>query len=181
MQNINTECELKFKLQGNLKSFLKGKSTTKLCIVQTYLNMEDDNTLNFIKQHTSLEDTSCFTECRVRIINKKNAFITLKSKGDLERKELEKEISLKASKQIKNLSLIGQVKKTRYDLHLMSEIIISIDNYEDRDLIIAEVEFDKNKIEQEDLEHMMRAFLKVFIAALSIFSVPTPMKRISGD
>ena len=162
MQNINTECELKFKLQGNLKEFLKNKHATKFNIVQTYLNLEDYKTLEFVKQTIELEDTSCFAECRVRIINKKNAFITLKSKGDLERKELEKEIPLSISKQIKNLSLKGQVKKTRYDLDLMREIVISIDNYEDRDLIIAEVEFDKNKIDKEDLEHMIINFFKDF-------------------
>ena len=158
---VSNECELKFKLSGDLNSFLNGKDYTKLEITQTYLNLKDIPTLNFVKTLVNV-DINLFSECRVRVMDNSQSVITLKSSGDLERRELEKQIPITSVNQLNNLSCLGKISKTRYDINIFDSVVVSIDNYRDRNLTIAEVEFDKTKIDEKDLEMFIKKYFKDF-------------------
>lgn len=65
--------------------------------------------------------------------------ITIETLGDLERVEIEKEISLKEFDKLKKYTLSG-INKERYFLNYKKEQIIELDVYKDRDLMVAEIE-----------------------------------------
>jgi CYTH domain-containing protein len=61
-------------------------------IFQTYLDIQDTNTKNFIYSFLPKNfDLSVYNEARIRTFNGKS-YVTLKSKGGLVRNEYEKEI-----------------------------------------------------------------------------------------
>lgn len=159
---INNECELKFKIKGNLEYFLKDKNYTKSEIVQVYLDFKDPRTKIKLKSIVKDLDTDLFKECRVRLVDNKKAFLTLKSDGDLERKELETELDVIDARRILSSTYLGGVFKTRYNINIIDSLNVTIDKYKDRELMIAEVEFDKNKIDKNDVEKFMNKYFKYF-------------------
>ena len=148
MQDLETcehnECELKLKINSKIDD-LSLKTFKKSTIFQTYLNLEDKNTLEFIYSFVPQNlDISAFSEARIRTVNNKS-FLTLKSKGDLIRKEYEKEIPFCLTKKLKELPTNGRIEKVRYDIINLDDVVVTLDKYLNKNLNVIEAEFDDKK------------------------------------
>lgn len=143
-QNLShTEQELKLKIDSkNINEILNEYKHNCYIINQHYLNLNNKNNINFINNFLpKQEDISSYSEARIRIVDNKYCYLTLKSKGDIKRKEFEKQIPVEIFKNIQQLEIIGSVKKQRYDIIKQDNLCVSVDKYLDRDLQIVEIEF----------------------------------------
>lgn len=155
------ECELKLKIIGNITEILKNYGKKAKIIKQIYFNLKDEYTREHIKNFLPRNfDFSKYAEARVRIINNKFVFLTLKSHGYLERLEFEKQIPISFLKNLDKLSIKGLINKARYDIILDEELEISIDKYLDLDLCVMEVEFDKNIISRAKIIKKIKNLFK---------------------
>lgn len=161
-QEEHSEIELKLKISGNIDEFISKNQLIGKVISQTYLNLHDKNTINYIKSFLPNNfDISKYSEARVRTINNKQCFLTLKSDGTLKRLEFEKEIPFFVAKNLDKLSLIGSVKKVRYDI-ILQDFTISLDKYLNKDLCVAEVEFDDKLFANSDVIQKVKQILTDF-------------------
>ncbi|MBO5884514.1 MAG: CYTH domain-containing protein, partial [Clostridia bacterium] len=149
------ECEIKLKINNNIDSFLINLPNKKQ-IFQTYLDIQDTNTKNFIYSFLPKNfDLSVYNEARIRTFNGKS-YVTLKSKGGLVRNEYEKEIPNFMCANLDKLAIKGRIIKDRYDIIIKDDIVASIDNYKDRVLQVLEVEFNQNNYTPEQVIQIVK-------------------------
>lgn len=152
---LNIECEKKYLIQ-NLPTE-KLKKLQKKNIQQFYLNKEDKNLqkelLTVFKQ---LPQNA--SEIRVRIIDNKSAVLTLKSAGTIQRLELEQTIDLDLAKQLINNYAISKIEKVRH-IKLSPLLKIEIDLYKDRELCVAEIEFNPDDFTLQEIDEFIKNYL----------------------
>ena len=127
----HNEIERKYLLIGNLN--LKNYKCNN--IVQYYFRLS--NLKNYLDCLSLKIDYDDYQEMRVRVIDDKNAVLTLKSKGDLVRKEFETQVSMQFLKDIQHKS-IGKICKTRYHIYKDENFDVTIDKYADKNILEVE-------------------------------------------
>ena len=133
----NIECEKKYLITNLTANDLK--TTNKKDIEQFYLDLRLGN-LKKILSNIFDDIPEIISEARVRILNNSLAVLTLKSSGKLKRLEIEKNIDLNFANQLIKDYAISKIEKDRYILNI-GKFALEIDFYQDRNLIIGEVEF----------------------------------------
>lgn len=165
MNGIQNKSELKFKIEGTLNFFLKDKKYTQEEIVLVYIDLKNLTTKLKIKNLTNNINLEDFKECRISIVDNNKCYLTLKSESDLGKVEFEKELNMIEVRNIISDGYINSICKTRYTINVINEVLnVTIDNYHDRDLIIAKISFDNKKINKNDLEKFMFKYFKYFKA-----------------
>ena len=151
----HSEKEKQYVVLGNAKEFVKNGKFAGHVIHQYYLDWDYVKNIKFVKQFFDPnQDLSGFSEARLRFVDNKYCYLTLKSSGNDARKELEKEIPISLVN-LDNLALKGSIKKIRYDILKNSEYDVSLDVYMDRDLCICEVEYVNSPMPQGLLNEIL--------------------------
>lgn len=159
---MNTETEIKLKLHA-----LPNGLSNPVYIEQTYLDIRSTIDKIYFFFTTAALDWRTITETRIRKkgIENPTYFLTLKTDGALTRNEYEVVIDGASYKDLLNCQQVGKICKNRYTiLTPLDSVIIEIDKYVHpiSDLVIAEIEFDKNKYQYDDIIKMARSILKEF-------------------
>lgn len=135
---IHTENELKFLINNmseeNLKKYQKHD------IKQSYLDIKNENVKNLINKNFACQVDFNYSEARMRVIDNKYCFLTLKSNETNQRKEMEKEIAIPLSRQFLPY-VTKSLAKTRYLIKKANDMTVEIDFYKDRDLCTIEIEY----------------------------------------
>ncbi len=145
------ENEKKYVVKGDVKKFAQSKNLAGHVIHQHYLDLDFVKNIRFIEQFVGKnEDLSDFSEARLRFVDNKKCYLTLKSSGGNSRIEFEKEIPISLVN-LNKLALKGSIKKIRYDIFDNGEYSVSLDSYLDRDLAVCEVEYQDNPMSEQSL------------------------------
>lgn len=164
------ETERKYKLEMfdmDFEDFVSGKE--KEHIIQYYLDMTDEKVQNFL--NTSFGGNikfGMFAEARIRIIDGKRAYLTLKSRGSENRTELEKEIPVPLAVDYSG-SALSFVSKDRYSYSDKNRgLKLEVDDYESvPNLRIVEVEYDPEKETEESVRDFVTDSLGDFAFGLT--------------
>ncbi len=130
----------------SLKQYVKEKGWW---ILQAYLPQRflTQEKINFLFGKQGIEAKINFNpqEARIRYYKRKHTF-TLKSKGTLEKEELEKEITLELFQKLYDNYTEGRrVARTRAEFPYKDQII-KFNVYDDHPLVIAEIEFESKSL-----------------------------------
>ena len=149
---MSKEVEAKFRLKIKPDFLRDGKE-----ISQTYLDFQNNDLVKEkIKETFGEVDLGTINESRVRVkgtVENLKYFLTLKGDGTLERDEHEEEIEKDLFNELLAEGTLGQISKIRYEIALKDGLTAEIDEYREKleGLIVAEVEFDKNKFSFDDI------------------------------
>lgn len=152
------EVERKFKLDMtdyDFRHYVRNKDCKH--IIQYYLDMSRGDIQEFLTTCFGNDiKFSNFAEARIRIIDNKKAFVTLKSRGLENRRELEKEIPVQYAEMFTDRA-ISYVEKNRYSAtDRCRELTLEVDDYLDRDdLRVVEVEYDPERETAEDIREFV--------------------------
>jgi len=159
------ETEVKFKV--DYFSTLFPESISYFEIIQTYYDCSDTNVQKIVEKilNNNSIDWNIIKEIRLRQstseIEQIN-FLTLKSDGNLERKEIEKIINNDEFMLLVFQKKIGHnIIKTRTTYKLNDDLNLELDCYKSnlKNLVIAEVEFDLKKYTRDDVTNLIYEFL----------------------
>lgn len=156
------EVERKYKLDmtdDDFNNYVRNKDCKH--IIQYYLDMSRDDIQDFLVTCFGGEiKFSNFAEARIRIIDNKKAFVTLKSRGLENRRELEKEIPVQFAEMFTDYA-VSYVEKNRYTAtDQYRELTVEVDDYLDRDdLRVIEVEYDPEKENEESVREFVESGL----------------------
>ena len=145
------ENEKKYVVKGDVTKFAQSKNLAGHVIHQHYLDLDYVKNIRFIEQFVGKnQDLSEFSEARLRFVDNKKCYLTLKSSGSNSRVEFEKEIPLSLVN-LEKLALKGSIKKVRYDILDNGEYVVSLDYYLDRKLAVCEVEYNTLPMSEQTL------------------------------
>lgn len=167
------ECEKKYRVYG-LKETDMPKALSKRNLEQFYLDKENPKLKDFVCYIFDLkkEKLENISEARVRVVNGERFLLTIKSGGDMKREEYETEITFLGEDLIRDYA-ISKISKTRYDCPSVSSYnTIEIDFYNDRDMVVAEMEFDPYELDELEVDKQVRDTLKM-LGAVMVTDVTT--------
>ncbi len=127
-----------------------------LHIEQYYLKM-CDYVKSAIKYYHGVNARMVVAEARVRVVNSKRGnmcYFTVKSDGNLAREESEVTIPMGVAENLIENFAETMVVKDRF-MHRTGLHIVEINNFLDRDLILAEIEYDGDVFTEEDIDEEM--------------------------
>lgn len=146
---MKVESELKFVLE----SMPNWKWETITSIEQTYLNLQSEEVKRNLKNAMPFANLSGAKEARVRIENGgERCILTLKNASAVSRSETETQISLKHALDLTSNNVVGKIFKVRHTFSIANDLTLEVDLYSNQNLITAEVEFDKNKYNEQQIE-----------------------------
>lgn len=142
-QLSHNECEKKFMVTGIDRGTVN-RIFKEYSINQYYLDTNQAKVVEKIdKTFNSQFNLSNVSEARVRIIDNKEAYLTLKSSGKKVRQEIEKEIPMVLAKEL-IVSAKSYVSKGRYELSERDGMKVELDFYNNLPLCIMEIEYDED-------------------------------------
>lgn len=165
---MSVECEKKYRVFGLNEEDLKNISSRNL--EQYYLNIENKKLRDFICYIFKVKDEELkdMAEARVRVVNGERYLLTVKGDGTGSRMELETELTFLGEDIIRDHA-VSKISKTRYDYNLPNSCnVLEIDFYRDRDLVVAEMEYDPYEMDGYDVDKLVRGALKPFAPKLVI-------------
>ena len=164
---MQIEREKRYLLENFDKSVL-GQLGEPIHIEQYYLKM-CDYVKSAINYYHGQSARLMADEARVRAVNNqygKMYYFTVKSKGTTARKESEVLIPEGVAENLIQNFAESMVEKERY-MHRSGLHIVEINNFLDRDLIVAEIEYDGDMFTEEDIDEEMQQS----IASLDPFAI----------
>lgn len=139
----HTECEKKFVVKG-LDREVISRIFREYDINQYYLDTNQPKVVEKIdKTLNSQFNLSDISEARVRVIDGKEAYLTLKSSGNKTRREIEKEIPITLAHELISTAK-SVVSKGRYEISERDGMKVEVDFYNNSPLCIMEIEYDEN-------------------------------------
>lgn len=155
-KKANVESELKFRLRGVNEEDLK--QFTRQEINQYYLDLENGGLHNLI--NIILKDKLSFepSEARVRIINERDSYLTLKNNELNNRQECELKVSPNYAHELLEYK-DKFIEKNRYRILKEKDKLVEIDFYKNRNLCIMEIEYDNRLNSEEQIFNFARKII----------------------
>ena len=154
---MQIEREKKYRIDNFDKSVLDTLNTQPLHFNQYYLEMSDF-VLAAIKYYHGPIAQNMAKEARVRVIDTgrgtSTCMFTVKSGGNLARSESEVMIPDGVAENLINNYAVGMIEKVRY-VYRTGLHIVEINNFLDRDLVLAEIEYEDDIFTEQDIDEEM--------------------------
>lgn len=171
---VNIETEKKYLIWGlNEKNISKkfGVKRQK----QYYLDKNNKETLSLLNKAFKNLDVKSMEEARIRMTNGKIFELCLKSKGDISRNEIEKEIYCDyAQKLINKFEYL--LEKHRYKIFESHDIKAFIDFYKSNNLCKLEVEYNPEKMEEKKIDLFAQNLIKLYNKDAKINDITRDLK-----
>lgn len=153
---MNIETEKKYRIDNFDCESLNKLNTNTFHFKQYYLELNDyvKEAINYYHGPIARQMAQ---EARVRVIDGTSVIseFTVKSGGNLARKESEVLIPDGVAENLINNHAVGMVDKERY-IYRTGLHIVEINKFLDRDLVLAEVEYDSEVFTEEDIDEEMQ-------------------------
>ena len=149
-RNTHMEREKKYKIDKLRKKNLQ-KLGNPLPMKQYYLDLNNELVRSAIRYFHGMAVYMGATEAQVRTISGRYHYFIVKGKGLNQNFESEKMINDGTAENLIENGSIGMVKKDRYTYRQGMEII-GVDNYRDRNLVVAEIKYDGEVYTDQDID-----------------------------
>ena len=154
------ENEKKYKIT-NLQEQSVSKYYKHKKIVQVYLDLDNINLRQYLLKLWGSTLLMLTKEARVRFIDETKAVLTIKTEGGMARMEHEQELNMVEAVSLKDAYGKSFVSKHRYRIPTCPKINdVELDFYTDRDLVVAELEFDPDKLKPMQVDMVVGSVIE---------------------
>ena len=171
---MNIEREKKFLLQNysneDIELLISSEFYENKSIEQYYLDLDSGLVQRAIEECFNKETLTNAKEARVRVINGHKYIFTVKGSGNIERIECEFMLEKGEAYYLISQASTGVVKKNRTCIPTKLGVV-EIDYYKNRNLVVAEMEYDNTKVSDEEVYNAVDGIVKAINPNINIIDI----------